>query len=188
MSDSLFSIRVFIKVTCILLLAIMFATIVRSSVLISQGNQEIQFKQLQTLTQLLISQASLSASELILKEDQENLRHLANRLAKENLVADATVYDSKGVKIAASDKAKTVRESLGLDTPLSSAAIGKQQLIEPISSKGSIVGYIRVTFEKGQLTAFSDHHYRNSDRSMLLMILLSFVSGVLLTLLIHARK
>ncbi|GAM54369.1 hypothetical protein JCM19231_2258 [Vibrio ishigakensis] len=55
----------------------MFATIVRSSVFISQGNQQIQFKQLQTLTQLLISQASLNASELIVKEDQENLRHLA---------------------------------------------------------------------------------------------------------------
>ncbi|GAM64966.1 smp-like protein [Vibrio ishigakensis] len=109
----------------------MFATIVRSSVFISQGNQQIQFKQLQTLTQLLISQASLNASELIVKEDQENLRHLANRLAKETLVTDVTIYDSKGVKIAASDKAKTVRESLGLDTPLASAAIGKQQLIEP---------------------------------------------------------
>lgn len=188
MSDSLFSIRVFIKVTCILALAIMFATIVRSSVFISQGNQQIQFKQLQTLTQLLISQASLNASELIVKEDQENLRHLANRLAKETLVTDVTIYDSKGVKIAASDKAKTVRESLGLDTPLASAAIGKQQLIEPIVSKQSIIGYVRVTFEKGQLTAFSDHHYRNSDRSILLMILLSFASGVMLTLLLRMKK
>ncbi|WP_261816774.1 YtjB family periplasmic protein [Vibrio gallicus] len=188
MSDSLFSIKVFIKAISIALLALMFVTIVRSSFFISQGNQQIQFKQLQTLTKLLISQASLSASELMIRADQEKLRELANRLAKDTLVDDVTIYDSKGVKLAASNKATTARESLGLDTPLASAGIGKQQLVEPIYAQKAIIGYVRVTFEKGRLTAFSDHHYRNSDRSMLLMILLSFISGVLITLLLRPQK
>ena len=183
MKESLFSLRVFIKLASALILVVLFAAIVRNSVYISQGNQQIQFKQLQTLTKLLISQAALTASDFIANDDQEKLLLLTNQLSEDPLVADATVYDTTGVKIAASDDAKSVRESLGMDTPLQSAGIGKQQLVEPIFLHNAIVGYVRITFEKGRVTAFSDHHYRNSDRSMILMILMSFASGVLLTLI-----
>ncbi|GAD90383.1 hypothetical protein VHA01S_042_00090 [Vibrio halioticoli NBRC 102217] len=187
MKESLFSLRLFIKLIFIGLLVLMLVTIVRNSVSISHGNQQIQTKQLQTLTKLLISQAALSASDFLITEDQEKLRHLTNQLAQDTLVADATVYDNSGVKIASSTKATTVRESLGMDTPLASAGIGKQQLIEPIFSQDAIIGYVRVTFEKGRVVAFSDHHYRNSDRTMYLMILMSFLSGVLLTLVLRRK-
>ncbi len=187
MKESLFSLRRFIKLIFIGLLVLMLVAIVRNSVYISQGNQQIQTKQLQTLTKLLISQAALSASDFLVTEDQEKLRYLANQLARDTLVSDATVYDNSGVKIASSTNAKTVRESLGMDTPLGSAGIGKQQLVEPIFSQDAIIGYVRITFEKGRVTAFSDHHYRNSDRAMFLMIMMSFLSGVLLTLVLRRK-
>ncbi|PMO62640.1 SMP protein [Vibrio breoganii] len=187
MKESLFSLRRFIKLIFIGLLVLMLVAIVRNSVYISQGNQQIQTKQLQTLTKLLISQAALSASDFLVTEDQEKLRYLANQLARDTLVSDATVYDNSGVKIASSNNAKTVRESLGMDTPLGSEGIGKQQLVEPIFSQDAIIGYVRITFEKGRVTAFSDHHYRNSDRAMFLMIMMSFLSGVLLTLVLRRK-
>ncbi|GEA61685.1 YtjB family periplasmic protein [Vibrio comitans] len=187
MKESLFSLRRFIKLIFIGLLVLMLVAIVRNSVYISQGNQQIQTKQLQTLTKLLISQAALSASDFLVTEDQEKLRYLANQLARDTLVSDATVYDNSGVKIASSTNAKTVRESLGMDTPLASEGIGKQQLVEPIFSQDAIIGYVRITFEKGRVTAFSDHHYRNSDRAMFLMIMMSFLSGVLLTLVLRRK-
>ncbi|MGR5488843.1 AhpA/YtjB family protein, partial [Vibrio alfacsensis] len=87
---------------------------------------------------------------------------------------------SEGVKIAASTDAKTAREVLGLDTPLSTASIGRQQLVEPIINDHTIIGFVRITFETGKVTAISDHHYRKSDRFMYMMILMSFISGVLL--------
>ncbi|WP_269451413.1 AhpA/YtjB family protein, partial [Vibrio sp. HI00D65] len=80
------------------------------------------------------------------------------------------------------------REVLGLDTPLSTASIGRQQLVEPIYSKeNTIIGFIRVTFETGKMTAISDHHYRKSDRYMIGMVLMGFVSGVLFIMLIRRR-
>lgn len=184
MDGSLFSFRVVLRVIAVIIVALMFFFTAQNSVMISKGNERIQTNQLETLTKLLISQASLSASEHLANLDQESLLTLTNQLAQDRLVFDATIYDAEGVQLAASDSARTVRDILGLDTPLETASIGRQQLVEPILSENSVIGFIRITFETGRVTAISDHHYRKSDRYMYLMILVSFLSGILLTLLL----
>ncbi|MDV7104705.1 AhpA/YtjB family protein [Vibrio sp. TH_r3] len=187
MKRSLFSIRLFLKSIAIILLVLMFGYTAKNSIVISKGNEQIQSHQLETLTKVLISQASLSASEMITNNDQEALLQLSNQLAEERLVFDATIYDSEGIKLAASQDAKSTREILGLDTPLETASIGRLQLVEPIFSEKSLIGYIRITFEKGMVTAVSDHHYRNSDRYMYIMIVMSFLSGMLITLILSRK-
>ncbi|MCE7614558.1 YtjB family periplasmic protein [Vibrio fluvialis] len=187
MDGSLFSFRMVIRILAVLLLAAMFFTTIKNSVVISKGNERIQANQLETLTKVLITQASLSASSMIADQDQERLLALTNQLAQERLVFDATIYDSEGVKLAASDSALSVREVLGVDTPLQTASIGRQQLVEPVMHDGSLIGFVRITFETGKVTAISDHHYRKSDRYMYLMLLMSFISGVLLTLLLRRK-
>ncbi len=187
MNTSLFSFRVVLRVIVTLLLLAMVVVIGINSVKITKGNEEIQANQLETLTKVLISQASLSASEMIAQQDQERLLKLTNQLAEDNLVFDAAIYDAEGVRLASSDKAKSVREILGLDTPLETARIGKQQLVEPVMYDGNIIGYVRITFETGRLTAFSDHYYRKSDRYMYTMVGMSFIGGVLLMLIIRRR-
>ncbi|EKO3463027.1 YtjB family periplasmic protein [Vibrio fluvialis] len=187
MDGSLFSFRMVIRILAVLLLAAMFFTTIKNSVVISKGNERIQANQLETLTKVLITQASLSASSMIADQDQERLLALTNQLAQERLVFDATIYDSEGVKLAASDSALSVREVLGLDTPLQTASIGRQQLVEPVMHDGSLIGFVRITFETGKVTAISDHHYRKSDRYMYLMLLMSFISGMLLTLLLRRK-
>ncbi|WP_038174086.1 YtjB family periplasmic protein [Vibrio pacinii] len=187
MDSSLFSFRIAIKVLGTLSLIAMVATIAINSVKISQGNEQIQANQLETLTHILISQASLSANDKIVEQDQEQLLKLANQLAQDDLVVDATIYDAEGVKLAASDNAKSVREMLGLDTPLQTARIGKQQLIEPVIRDKNVIGFVRVTFETGKLTAFSDHYYRKSDRYMYTMVGLSFIAGMLIGLIFRRK-
>ena len=177
MNTSLFSFRTVIKGIVALSLVGVAITIAINSVKITQGNEQIQVNQLETLTNILVSQASLSAGDMIVNQDQERLLKLTNQLAQDDLVTDATIYDVEGVKLAASDTAVSVREILGLDTPLQTARIGKQQLVEPVFHDGSVIGFIRVTFETGKLTAFSDHYYRKSDRYMYTMIELSFLAG-----------
>lgn len=188
MDDSLFSFRMVIRIIAILLVALIFFFTIQNSVAISKGNEKIQANQLETLTKLLVSQASQSASEPLFNQDQERLLTLANQLATDRLVFDATIYDAEGVQLAASDMALTVRDILGLDTPLETASIGRQQLVEPVLHEGSVIGFIRITFETGKVTAISDHHYRKSDRAMYLMIIVSFISGILLTLLLFGKR
>ncbi|CAK2686988.1 membrane protein [Vibrio crassostreae] len=188
MNESLFSIRNALRMLALILLATMFVVTIKNTVVISKGNEKIQAKQLETLTKLLISQASLSASKMITQQDQERLLDLTNQLSQDRLVFDTTIYDAEGIRLASSEKALSVREVLGLDTPLSTASIGRQQLVEPIySAEHTIIGFIRVTFETGKMTAISDHHYRKSDRYMIGMVLMGFVSGVLFIMLIRRR-
>ncbi|MCW8334547.1 YtjB family periplasmic protein [Vibrio paucivorans] len=187
MNQSLFSFRNALKVITILVLLAMVAVIAINSVKISKGNERIQKNQLETLTKVLISQASLSASEMIIQQDQERLLKLTNQLSQDNLVFDATIYNAEGVKLAASEKALSVREVLGLDTPLATARIGRQQLVEPVFHDDAIVGFVRITFETGKVTAISDHHYRKSDRYMYTMILISFIGGLLMALVLRRK-
>lgn len=187
MSESLFSVRNALRVLALILLCVMLFMTIKNSVIISKGNEKIQAHQLETLTKVLISQASLSASEMIMNNDQERLLQLTNQLAQDRLVFDATIYDAEGVRLASSEDALSVREVLGLDTPLATASIGRQQLLEPVVADGSVVGFIRVTFETGKVTAISDHHYRKSDRYMYLMVLMSFLCGMLIVIILHSQ-
>ncbi len=188
MDGSLFSFRVVIRAIAMILVVLMFFFTAQNSVMITKGNESIQANQLETLTKLLISQAALSASEPLTNQDQDRLLALANQLAEDRLVFDATIYDAEGVQLASSDSALSVRDILGLDTPLETASIGRQQLVEPVLHDDNVIGFIRITFETGKVTAISDHHYRKSDRAMYLMIIVSFISGILLTLLIFGKR
>lgn len=187
MSESLFSVRNALRILALILLCVMLFITIKNSVVISKGNEKIQAHQLETLTKVLISQASLSASEMIVNNDQERLLQLTNQLAQDRLVFDATIYDAQGVRLASSEEALSVREVLGLDTPLATASIGRQQLVEPVIADGSVVGFVRVTFETGRVTAISDHHYRKSDRYMYMMVLMSFVCGMLFIMILRKQ-
>ncbi|EGU48886.1 putative Smp protein [Vibrio ichthyoenteri ATCC 700023] len=187
MDSSLFSFRMAIRVLVILFLIAGGVMIAVNSVKITKGNEQIQANQLETFTKVLISQASLSAGTMISEGDQERLLKLTNQLSQDKLVFDATIYNAEGIRLASSDKAKSVREILGLDTPLETARIGRQQLVEPIMHDNAIVGFIRMTFETGKLTAFSDHYYRKSDRYMYSMVGVSFVAGFLLAFIIRRK-
>ncbi|WP_047048567.1 YtjB family periplasmic protein [Vibrio mexicanus] len=187
MDSSLFSFRVALRVTVILALIAMVSVIAVNSVKITKGNEQIQANQLETLSQILISQAALSARDMITQQDQERLLKLTNQLSQDNLVFDATIYDAEGIRLASSSKALAAREVLGLDTPLSTASIGKQQLIEPVVHDNTIIGFVRVTFETGRVTAISDHFYRKSDRYMYTMVIISFIAGFLLALVVRRK-
>ena len=187
MSESLFSVRNALRILALILLCVMLFITIKNSVVISKGNEKIQAQQLETLTKVLISQASLSASEMILTKDQERLLQLTNQLAQDRLVFDATIYDAQGVRLASSEEALSVREVLGLDTPLATASIGRQQLVEPGFADGALIGFVSVTFETGRVTAISDHHYRKSDRYMYMMVLMSFVCGMLFILILRRQ-
>jgi membrane protein len=188
MSESLFSVKNALRILALILLGLMLFFTFKNSVVISKGNEKIQAQQLETLSRVLISQASLSASEMILNKDQERLLKLTNQLAQDRLVFDATIYNAQGVRLASSEGALSVREVLGLDTPLATASIGRQQLVEPVFSDDAIIGFVRVTFETGRVTAISDHHYRKSDRYMYMMVLMSFVCGMLFIMILRRQS
>lgn len=111
MNESLFSIRNALRMLALILLATMFVVTIKNTVVISKGNEKIQAKQLETLTKLLISQASLSASKAITQQDQERLLELTNQLSQDRLVFDTTIYDAEGIRLVSSEKHSGTRSS-----------------------------------------------------------------------------
>ena len=130
MQTSLFSWRVFLRFSAILLLGGMFAYTIINSFVISRDNENIQNQQLETLTNLLITQSALSASDMIVNDDQDALLKLANQISSDRLVLDATIYNAEGIRLVSSDGAQSVREISGLDTPLKTASIGRETISE----------------------------------------------------------
>lgn len=137
MDNSLFSWRHFIRIALVILIAALFVATINNSVIISKGNETIQTNQLKVLTNLLTSQAAMSAEQLIQQDDQDGLFNLVNQIAKEKLVYNASIYDVQG-RLLASSSDESVRETIGLDTPLGTARLGRQQLISPSSIQMSV--------------------------------------------------
>ncbi|MEF1227257.1 AhpA/YtjB family protein, partial [Vibrio fortis] len=100
MNESLFSLRNALRILALILLAAMLVVTIKNTVVISKGNEKIQAKQLETLTKVLISQASLSASKMIIQQDQERLLELTNQLSQDRLVFDTTIYNAEGIRLA----------------------------------------------------------------------------------------
>ncbi|KAB2824274.1 YtjB family periplasmic protein [Aliivibrio finisterrensis] len=169
------------------LLAFSYFILINSTV-ISDNNQIIQNKQLQDLSRTMVRQAALFSVENIKQDNHEGLLQLANNLATEPLVFDATIYDAEGGILAKSDNALTASQITGLYTPLSIDGIGRQQLIEPIIKEDRLLGFLRVTFEKSTLTGFANHHYRKSDRLMFGMLIISLVSGMMIMALLRKKE
>ena len=104
MNESLFSIRNALRMLALILLATMFVVTIKNTVVISKGNEKIQAKQLETLTKLLISQASLSASKMIAQQDQERLLDLTNQLSQDRLAIIKSIPDVEYIEMPNADR------------------------------------------------------------------------------------
>lgn len=169
------------------LIAFSYFILINSTV-ISDSNQIIQNKQLQDLSRTMARQAALFAVNGIKEDKHEALLELTNNLAKEPLVFDATIYDAEGAVLSKSINALSAYQITGVNTPLSTDGIGRQQLVEPIIKDNHLLGFLRITFEKSTLTGFANHHYRRSDRLMFGMLAISLASGMLIMALLRKRK
>ncbi len=128
MNESLFSIRNALRMLALILLATMFVVTIKNTVVISKGNEKIQAKQLETLTKYIISAPAFVSSAGSSTKTVNDRFELTNQLSQDRLVFDTTIYDAEGIRLALSEKALSVREVLGLDTPLSTASIGSSNL------------------------------------------------------------
>lgn len=181
--SSIFSFRKVMMACAVIALVAVLAVIGVNSVKISNSNAKIQYKQLDILTNLLISQASMSASHLMATNNLPELQRLVDDLTKEALVENASVYDEKGSRLISSHSKGTVRDFLGYDAPLNTANIGFEQLVSPIVVGNKLSGFIRLTFNTGKIKAISEYHYRKTDRYMYTMIGMSFMIGMLFCIL-----
>ncbi|WP_325893763.1 YtjB family periplasmic protein [Grimontia sp. NTOU-MAR1] len=155
---------------------------------LNNRNYKMLYDQTESLSRVILRQAAASANKALANDDMEAVQQLVNNLKNEPLILDAAVYDVKGNLVASSLGAMPLEQLTGLNTPLSVASIGRQQLVEPIAEDGHMSGFVRITLEHGQVIKAASNRLEQSINLVRAMILVAIATGALLIFTFANRK
>lgn len=155
---------------------------------LNNRNYKMLFDQTESLSRVILRQAAASAHSALTSDDMDAVQQLVNNLQNEDLILDAAVYDVKGNLVASSLGAMPLEQLTGLNTPLSVASIGRQQLVEPIADDGNISGFVRITLEHGEVIKAASNRLEQSINLVRAMILVAIATGALLIFTFANRR
>ncbi|MBD8512871.1 YtjB family periplasmic protein [Photobacterium sp. WH77] len=175
-----------------LVLAVSFAgliTMLEYGARLNQNNFNMLSEQTQSLSRIIARQAASTAAGDILDKQQDKLQDLVNRISDEPLILDASIYDLEGVPLAQTEDAMPLEQVSGLTTPLSTASIGRQQLVQPVmTDEGQVVGFIRLTLEHGKLVQHAADQIDTMTNTVRGMLLVALFIGFILAYTFGRRK
>lgn len=144
------------------------------------GSQLASINQVSNLSHLLVRQQANIFSFLLVKNAKtDELADALDSFAKEDFIIDANIYSPNGVLLAQSQNAKDLKVLLD-----SEQSAKTQQIVEPIFSQQTLVGFLRVTFdaEYGQTTkARVEQQFHQLYGEMIILLL----TGILLASSVH---
>ncbi|CZF77956.1 YtjB family periplasmic protein [Grimontia marina] len=155
---------------------------------LNNRNYKMLYDQTESLSRVILRQAAASANKALANDDMEAVQQLVSNLQNEPLILDAAVYDVKGNLVASSLGAMPLEQLTGLNTPLSVASIGRQQLVEPIADDGNISGFVRITLEHGEVIKAASNRLEQSINLVRAMILVAIATGALLIFTFANRR
>ncbi|GAB6261569.1 YtjB family periplasmic protein [Photobacterium sp. CCB-ST2H9] len=156
---------------------------------LNQNNFDMLSEQTQSLSRIIARQAASTASDDILDKDQDRLQALVNRISDEPLILDASVYDLEGSPLAQTEDAMPLEQISGLTTPLSTASIGRQQIVQPVlTDDGQIVGYLRLTLEHGKLVQHAADQIESMTNTVRGLVIAALFIGFVLAYTFGRRK
>lgn len=144
------------------------------------GSQLASINQVSNLSHLLVRQQANFFSFLLVKNAKtDELTDALDSFAKEDFIIDANLYAPNGVLLARSQNAKDLKTLL-----TSEQAESTQQIVEPIFSQQTLVGFLRVTFDAqyGQTTKARVAQQFNQLYGEIIILVLT---GMLLASSIH---
>ncbi|QUJ68059.1 hypothetical protein KDD30_02595 [Photobacterium sp. GJ3] len=156
---------------------------------LNQNNFNMLSEQTQSLSRIIARQAASTATDDILENQQDKLQALVNRISDEPLILDASIYDVEGTPLAQTEDAMPLDQVSGLTTPLSTASIGRQQIVQPVlTDDGQIVGYLRLTLEHGKLVQHAADQIDNMTNTVRGLVLAALFIGFILAYTFGRRK
>lgn len=162
--------------------------ILQYGAILSQQNYQMLSEQTQTLSQVIVRQASKNAAADIKNKDQRQLQLLVNNLAAEPLILDATIYNLEGVALAKTKTALPLEQLTGLSTPLAMASIGRQQIAEPVLMNNHIIGFMRITLERDKLLTHAIDQMSTMTAIIRGLIIAALLIGILLTVVFSRQR
>ncbi len=154
---------------------------------LNKRNYKMLYDQTESLSRLLLRQSAATAYPALEGNNLKPLNALIKQLEEEPLILDATIYDVKGNLLANSSTSIPLDQLTGVNTPLSVASIGRQQLVEPITNGSKLVGFIRITLEHGELIKDASNRLEQNINLVRFMLLIALSTGALLIFTITTR-
>ncbi|WP_028023797.1 YtjB family periplasmic protein [Enterovibrio calviensis] len=155
---------------------------------LNNRNYKMLYDQTESLSRVILRQAAATAHDAIASDDMDALQKIVANLQQEDLILDAAVYDMRGNLVVSSIGAMPLEQLTGLNTPLSVASIGRQQLVEPVAEDGNMVGFVRITLEHGNVIKTASNRLDQSINLVRAMILVAIMTGALLIFTFANRK
>ncbi|RCU45219.1 hypothetical protein DU002_15970 [Corallincola holothuriorum] len=175
----------FIAITVALVMVIMQLMVmlsVRTNALIQQ--------QTEVMSRMLTHQAALEAVQLLLDQDQPRLQAMAEHLASDPFIHDATIYDVEGIAVARSANVLAINDLLGFGqfSPENRPSRELRPYIAEVVKENETLGYIRITLEMEKLLDQATQLKKTSYDQGRIMLLLTGLTGFMLALVLRRRR
>ncbi|MGL4249952.1 MAG: AhpA/YtjB family protein [Aeromonas sp.] len=134
--------------------------------------------------QALIAYAARDMKRWLKEENNSELERLAQDLAAEPEILDATLYDGRGIPLAQSEQAVPLESLLpiGSDNPSQpDQGKGRIQYVQEILDGEQSIGFLRITLEEQQILADKDIKLKVIHEKQRLILLVALLAGLLIS-------
>jgi membrane protein len=134
--------------------------------------------------QALVAYAARDMKRWIKEDKSSELERLAQDLAAEPEILDATLYDGHGIPLAQSEQAVPLENLLPIGSDnksLPEQGKGRIQYVQEIQDGEQTIGYLRITLEEQQMLADKDTRLKVTQEKQRLILLVALLAGLLIS-------
>jgi membrane protein len=149
-------------------------------------SNEIKYQQTKKFAASLTHLAAAESTRYLIKKQTEELELLVNNLGQDPIVRDATIYDNLGQILYQSEGVLPLENVLKISQDVVPIA-GVVPYVSELYNKDKKIGYIRITLEQKKILSLIEDYQDKSMSTMGLLLILSFVGGLILMALFFRR-
>lgn len=170
-----------IQISCLVLIC---AIAIYKITMLHHTANELKFQQIEKFAASLSGFAAEEARHYLPKNKTQDLHLLIDNLSQNTAIQDATIYNNLGKIIYQSKPILALSDLLKI-TP-NNKVDGSEitPYISELYNDNKKVGYIRITLKNNEILKLVDEYQDQSTSTILLMMLISFFTGVMLTLVL----
>lgn len=173
-----------IQISCLVLIC---AVAIYKIAMLHHTANELKFQQIEKFAASLSGFAAEEAQHYLAKNKTQDLHLLIDNLSKDTAIQDATIYNNLGEIIYQSKPILGLSDLLKI-TPNNEVDSSKiTPYISELYNDNKKVGYIRITLKKNEILKLIDEYQDQSTSTSLLMMIILFFTGVVVTLVLSNK-
>jgi len=173
-----------IQISCLVVIATL--TTYKIAMLNHTAN-ELKFQQIEKFAASLSGFAAEEAKYYLPNDKTQDIHSLIDNLSKDTAIQDATIYNNLGQTIYQSKPTLVLSDLLKITPNNNVDSSAVTPYISELYDDNKKVGYIRITLKKNEIIKLIDEYQSQSISTILLMMFISFFTGVILVLVLFNK-